>query len=41
MYDSTKFQLVWRTSDFGTNYAQKNMNDKNFEKRNIKTEISI
>ena len=27
-----KFQLIWRTSDFGIKFAQKNMNDKNFEK---------
>ena len=32
MYPSTNFQLIWRTSDFGTKFAQKNMNDKNFEK---------
>ena len=28
MYPCTKFQLIWRTSDFGTESAQKNMNDK-------------
>ena len=39
MYPSTKFQLIWRTSDFGTKFAQKNMNNKNFEKRNIKLDI--
>ena len=35
MYACTKFELIWRTSDFGTKFAQKNMNDKNFEKTNI------
>ena len=40
MYACTKFQSIWRTSDFGTKFAKK-MNDKNFEKINIKTEISI
>ena len=39
MYPSTKFQLIWRTSDFGTKFAQKNMTNKNFEKRNIKLDI--
>ena len=38
MYPCTNFQLIWRTSDFGTKFAQKNMNDKNFEKINIKLE---
>ena len=32
MYSCTKFQLSWRTLDFGTKFAPKNMNDKNFEK---------
>ena len=27
-----KFQLIWRTSDFGTKFAQKNMNDEPFVK---------
>ena len=40
MYDCTKFQLIWRTSDFGTKFAQ-NMNDKIFEEINLKIEISI
>ena len=39
MYPCTKFQFIWRTSDFQTKVAEKNMNDKNFEKRNIKFEI--
>ena len=41
MYPCTKFQLIWRTSDFGTNFAQENMNNKNFGKINIKFEIRI
>ena len=41
MYLCTKFQLIWRTSDFGTIFAQKNVSDKNFEKMNIKFEIRI
>ena len=39
MYPCTKFQLNWRTSHFGTKFAQKN--DKNFEKINIKIITSI
>ena len=35
------FQLIWRTSDFGTKFAQNNMSDKNFEKINIKIKIRI
>ena len=41
MCPCTKFQLIWRTSYFGTKFVQKNMNDKNFEKINIKFEIRI
>ena len=41
MYPWTKFQLIWRTSDFGTKLAQKNVNDKNFLKINIKLEKRI
>ena len=41
MYPSTKFQSVWRTSNFETKFAPKNMTDKNFEKTNIKIVISI
>ena len=33
MYPCTEFHLIWRTSDFGTKFAPKNMNDKNFEKK--------
>ena len=28
-----KFQSIWTTLDFGTIFVQKNMTDKNFEKR--------
>ena len=41
MYPCTKFQLIWKTSDFGTKFDSKNMNDNNFEKINFKIEISI
>ena len=41
MYACPKFQLIWRTSDFGTKIAQKNMNDKHFGKINTKIVISI
>ena len=40
MYACTKFQLIWRTSDFGTKFP-KNMNDKNVEKINIEIYINI
>ena len=39
MCPCAKFQLIWRTSDFGIKFAPKNMKDKNFEKINIKFEI--
>ena len=35
MYPYTKFQLIWRTADFGTKFA------KNFGKINIKFEMKI
>ena len=41
MCPCTKFQLIWRTSDFGTKFSPKNMSDKNFGKINIKIVISI
>ena len=41
MYPCAKFQLISRIPDFGTKFAQKNMNDKNFEKMNIKFEVKI
>ena len=34
-----KFQLIWRTSDFGTKFAQKNMNDEPFEQMKVKISI--
>ena len=40
MYACTKFQLIWRTSDYRTKFTQKNMNGKNFEKMNIKIVIT-
>ena len=41
MYPCIKFQFIWRTSDFGTKFAQKYMNDKTFEKITIKIEIGM
>ena len=41
MCPSTKFQLFWRTSDFGIKFAQKNMSDKIFGKINIKFKMKI
>ena len=41
MYAYPKFHFIWRTSDFGTKFVQRNMNDKNFEKISIKIVISI
>ena len=41
MYPCTKFQLIWGTSDFGTKFVQKNVNDKHFGKINIKFEMRI
>ena len=32
LYPGTKFQLTWRTSDFGTKFAQKNMSEKKLKK---------
>ena len=40
MYLCTTLPLIWKTSDFGTKFAKK-INDKNFEKINIKYEIKI
>ena len=39
MYPCTKCRLIWRTSDFGTKFASKNVNNKNFGKVNIKFEM--
>ena len=36
-YPCTKYQLILRTSDYGTKFNQKSMTDKNFEKVKIKT----
>ena len=41
MYSCANFQSIWRTPDFETKFAQKNMTDKNFQKINIKILISI
>ena len=30
MYPCTKFQLIWRTSDFGTKFAEKKISEKSF-----------
>ena len=39
IYTNVRFQSIGTTSDFGTKFAQNNMNDKNFEKVNIEFEI--
>ena len=39
MYPCTKFQLIWRTSDFGMKFAQKTRVTKDFAKINIKIVI--
>ena len=41
MYRNARFQSRGTTSDFGTKFCQNYMNDKNFEKLNIKIVISI
>ena len=41
MYPCTKFKLIWRTSDIRTKFAQKNVNNKNFGKIDIKFEMRI
>ena len=41
MYSCIKFQFIWKTSDFGTKFPKKNVNDKIFGKINIKIEIRI
>ena len=40
MYPGIKFQLTWRTSDFGTKFAQKNLSAKK-KKNNIEFETKI
>ena len=41
MYPCTKFQLIWRASDFGTKFTKKNVSDKNFGKITIKFGMRI
>ena len=41
MYRCTKFLLIWRTSDFEIKFAHENMNEKNFEKINVKIVTSM
>ena len=41
MYPCIKFQLTWRTSDFGNKFAPKNMSEKKNKKNNIEFETKI
>ena len=41
MYPCTKCQLIWRPSDFGTKFAQKNVDKKHFGKIKFKFEMRI
>ena len=41
MYLCTRFQLIWKASDFGTKLAQNNLNKNNFENANVRIVISI
>ena len=41
MYPGIKFQLTWRTSDFGTKFAPKNMSENKIKKINIEFETRI
>ena len=41
MYPCTKSQSIWQTLNFGTKFAQKNMNENFFKKINIKFETRI
>ena len=41
MYPGIKFQLTWRTSDFGTKFAPKNMRENFLKKINIEFETKI
>ena len=41
MYTNARFQSIRTTLDFGTKFAQNYMNDKTFEKINIKIVINI
>ena len=41
MYTNARFQSIGTTSDFETKFAQNYMNDKTFQKLNIKNVTSI
>ena len=41
MYTNTRFWSTGTASDFGTKFAQNYLNDKTFEKINIKIAVSI
>ena len=41
IYTCPKFQLIWRTFDFGTKFVQRNMKEKKIGKININTVTSI
>ena len=41
MYPTTKFQSIWKTSNFEIKFVEKTMTDKTFEKINTKIVISI
>ena len=41
MCSCNKLQLIWRNSDYGTEFAQKLASDKNIGKINVKFEITI
>ena len=41
MHTNARFHSIGTTSDFGTKFAQNCMNDKIFEKINIKIVVSI
>ena len=41
MYPGIKFQLTWRTSDFGTKFTSKNMREIFLKKINIEFETRI
>ena len=41
MHTNARFQSIGTISDFVTKFAQDYMNDKTFEKKNIKFEIRI
>ena len=36
MYTNARFQSMGTSSDFGTKFVQKNTNERNFEKTNVK-----